>query len=803
MTPSEHEIGSPGGSTGRLQPELVLRSSREITLSDQPDSTVSDSSSLIRTRKPLSNSESRLPLAAGPSALSNSRSPSNLRSQSLERSSFSSQGSSPSTSASESNETHKNIIVRSFAPRVAVFASSDTEDFVRQKGFQDGLYSLLRPYGERSHGKVIIRDSAGGSRGWDDFGIRFMDSQALQKDSAHRAGADIVEKDVRSLANGSQRVSEHARSSYSNETGASIDRVLDHFLQTTGAASEGQGRDYLDFEGASDKSRSGLSRLYPIYLRKLLSSASIVPYETFSHPVACLIAVSSRHPAPIEALRQLYANTGHESRKTHAWMGTEYLRYYVLIHDEENDDITKSIALFDLMKRHFGLHCHLLRLRRSQCVLTDDDSTRVPSCEWLSAEEESEKLCLRGRLDWVYPYYWLSTDVWISEDYADDVELSDKYILESDCAAIKSLLREMVTQSIVPFMESRVMTWNDQVASRRRGISGRFMSLSKRWTGFGTAKSTTPGAGVSNSSGSNYDYQQGFYPPETPESTMRQLGDYAFMLRDYKLAYGTYDYLRADFGHDKAWSYHAAANEMAAITSLLTPRSFNSKSGSELLDQMLENATYSYLTRCSLPFNVNRCLTVAIELLKSRGPIVADDAARWGGKLLELGVLTPSAQALTTERIAECYVSRTSSSSAAASTRNRQAALWDVLGSESWMRLDNLDQAQVRLREASALYGLGDQGSIKLPFPSMQGLWQRLSSALRDAGADDYPISIDTSVAQDGFELNATDEKEKLNAFTRRRIPSNTDAEGFTPQDAGPTHPTSLDDSQLQDDGFE
>ncbi|KAF6229355.1 hypothetical protein HO133_007471 [Letharia lupina] len=784
MTPLEHENGNPGGISQRPQPELALRSSREFTSSDLPNNTASNSSSQIRTKISLSSSESRLPLIAGPSLIYKSRSPSNLRSQSHERSSSSSRGSSSTTSAYDSNETHRQIIVRSFAPRVAVFASSDTEDFVKQKGFKDGLYSLLRPYGEHLHGKVVIRDSMGGSRGWDDFGIRIINSQALQTNSTHRADGEMVDRDARNLVNGSQRVSEHTRSSHSNETVKSIDRVLDRYLRTTDAASEGQGKAYVDLERTSYGSRSGLSPLYPVYLRKLLSSASIAPYETFLHPVACLIAVSSHHPAPIEALRQLYSNTGHESQKVPAWMGMEYLRYYVLIHDEENDDITKSTALFDLMKRHFGLHCHLLRLRRSQCVLTDDDSTRVPSCEWLSAEEEIEKLSMG--------------------DDADDVELSEKYILESDSTAIKNLLREMVTQSIVPFMESRVMTWNDQVASRRRGIGGRFISLSKRWTGFGTAKSTTLGlAGVSNPSGSNYDYQQGFYPPETPESTMRQLGDYAFMLRDWKLASSTYDFLRADFGHDKAWGHHAAANEMAAITSLLVPHAFSSKSRSELLDQMLENAAYSYLTRCSMPFNVIRCLTIAIELLKNRGPVAADDAARWGGKLLEFGVLTLSAQALTTERVAECYISRTGPDFAAAGTRKRQAALWTVLASDSWLRLDRPDQARVRLREASALYGIDNQDSAGLPFPSMQGLWQRLNSALRDAGGDDYAALIDTSVAQPDFQLDTAEEKEQLNAFIRPSILSSTDAEGFTPQDAGHIHPTSLDDSQLQDDGFE
>ena len=257
---------------------------------------------------------------------------------------------------------------------------------------------MLRPYGERLHGKVVIRDSVGGSRGWDDFGIRFINAQALQEASAQYAGGGLDGQDARNSANGPQRVSEQTRFSYSDRTGTSIDTVLDYYLRPTGAASESEEEGLLGNEGTSHEPQIGQSPLYLIYLRKLLSSASIVPYETFSHPVACLIAVSSRHPAPIEALRQLYANTGHEGKKIPAWMGTEFLRYYVLIHDEENDDITKSTALFDLMKRHFGLHCHLLRLRRSQCVMTDDDSTRVPPCEWLSAEEEIEKNCLKSTL---------------------------------------------------------------------------------------------------------------------------------------------------------------------------------------------------------------------------------------------------------------------------------------------------------------------------------------------------------------------------------------------------------------------
>lgn len=40
---------------------------------------------------------------------------------------------------------------------------------------------------------------------------------------------------------------------------------------------------------------------------------------------------------------------------------------------------------------------------------------------------------------------------------------------------------------------------------------------------------------------------------------MRKLADYAFMLRDWKLAHSTYDIVRKDFANDKAWKYAAGA----------------------------------------------------------------------------------------------------------------------------------------------------------------------------------------------------------------------------------------------------
>ena len=393
----DHEQGLLNGTPISLDQDSLLRLSKKLPSGDLPSPklTLSPPSQIKRD---LSRSEPWRPLAPSTYPLATSKSPPQLRSQSHERSSVRTPGASPSTTFGDENQDIRGVIIRSFAPRVAVFASTDTEEFIRRKGFKDGLHSLIRPYGEQLQGKVIIRDSVGGSKAWDDFGVRIVDSRRLQYHSVDFFGVEISGPDTRGQVSDNEDASQSHTQPQRWNSESVIDRVLGHFLDTEERVVHGPNGDYFD-GGSRPRLWSPESpSLFPAYLRKLLSSANIVPYETFTHPVACMIAVSSHHPAPIEALRQLYVDTSHGGNRAPAWLGTEYLRYYVLIHDEESDDITKSTALFDLMKRHFGLHCHLLRLRGSQCVPSDDDSSEIPPCEWLSAEEELDQLRAKGKL---------------------------------------------------------------------------------------------------------------------------------------------------------------------------------------------------------------------------------------------------------------------------------------------------------------------------------------------------------------------------------------------------------------------
>lgn len=565
-------------------------------------------------------------------------------------------------------------IIQSFVPNVSVYASEDTEILIKNKGIQYGLWELLRPFGEEIQGKISVRDSQGMSRSFEDFAIRFT-----------RFGENIEHPDpdisnTQTMPNteaaGLQGITERDRASL-----AQIESIVDRHLAFAECSTSNRSVPAMDsLQQGLD--RASASPYYSLYLRRLLSGTPIVPHETFAHPVACVIAISSRNDAPIEELRKLYSETNQGSKRLPPWVDNDYLRYYILVHDEENDDINRSMGLFEQMKRHLGLHCHLLRLRCSKSAQTDDDSMPLPPSDWMPAAEELARI---GR-----------------SENGEDFEDPTQYIFESDATAIRTFVREMVTQSIIPTMERHISIWNDQVASRRRGITGRFMNLSRKWTGFGgTSRSSSGGSLHSRDS---YD-TAGYYRADSAEAIIRKLADFAFMLRDWKLAHSTYELLRSDFSESKAWKYHAAANEMAAISLLIAPLPLTSKSRADSADQMLESAFYSYGTRCSSPFAATRCLLLAIELLRARGGTNIDDASRWGLRLLESRILGPVGDALLKERLCICYSSKVGVGAWSWGTRHRKAAVWSVLAAQAWNKQGKYLPAQRCLSECHEIYG--------------------------------------------------------------------------------------------------
>jgi trafficking protein particle complex subunit 8 len=291
------------------------------------------------------------------------------------------------------------LIAQAFVPHVAVLASADTDAIAKEKGLPGGFLQLIRPYGDLVSGKVTIRDSNGASKTWDDYGIRFKglkDGLSNLQLPASRRSVDLPLKGSKDAANSSNPLDQINARTGGNI--AQIEEVVDRHLSYAELQYGGLlGETQKDLVGTISGLPTSTSSFYDLYLRRLLSCIPMSPHETFSHPVGCVVAISSRSKSPIEELRRLYGSTNTGDNRMPYWVNNEYLRYYVLVHDEDHDDIAKSTALYEQMKRHFGLHCHLLRLRSAQCVHSDDDSIRLPISHWISAAEELAEIQIRGK----------------------------------------------------------------------------------------------------------------------------------------------------------------------------------------------------------------------------------------------------------------------------------------------------------------------------------------------------------------------------------------------------------------------
>jgi hypothetical protein len=311
------------------------------------------------------------------------------------------------------SDEHRTLVQQAYAPHVVVVADNDTEELIRGKGLDRGLLQLLRPFGESVSGKVTVRDSVGASKSYEDFGVRFV---AMDEVLGRPPVPERPPPPQQNPASG-QADQESAGSSSTRPRPrpvggdvAQVEELVDRHLQYSEFNAQGSVPDYLN-RGEPATQESGRSPFYTLYLRRLLSGLPMVPHETFAHPVVGVIATSSRSANPVEELRDLYNRQHQGDLRVPQWVDGLFLRYYVFIHEEETGDIAKSNITFDAMKRHFGLNCHLLRLKGQQCISSDDDAIRLPTCEWLSASEELAEIRKQGRLS---HYLHISSNTYIA-----------------------------------------------------------------------------------------------------------------------------------------------------------------------------------------------------------------------------------------------------------------------------------------------------------------------------------------------------------------------------------------------------
>ncbi|KAJ3326413.1 Trafficking protein particle complex 8, partial [Gonapodya sp. JEL0774] len=196
------------------------------------------------------------------------------------------------------------------------------------------------------------------------------------------------------------------------------------------------------------------------------------------------------------------------------------------------------------------------------------------------------------------------------------------YVSREDFKAVEDFVREFAAQSVVPFMERTVQTLNEQVASSRRGLTGRLFSAGRKYFG-GIGGSPSPRPGTPGVGPEKNEFGLFVYPFASPESQLRRLADYAFMLRDYRFASSLYDTVRKDYrdGGAAAGRHYAACQEMMAVCALLEP-GLGGK-----IDALMESAVGHFRDGQAMAYAI-RAAAVVSEGWKSRG-MWKDAALGW------------------------------------------------------------------------------------------------------------------------------------------------------------------------------
>ncbi|XXG85723.1 hypothetical protein AAC387_Pa11g0756 [Persea americana] len=288
--------------------------------------------------------------------------------------------------------------------------------------------------------------------------------------------------------------------------------------------------------------------------KELLHSLSFSDHEAFDHPVACLLVVSSKDEHPINKFVDLFNTDQLPSLLNEGAMDPKILKYYLLVHDNQDGNSEKATNILAEMRSTFG---------SSDCGLLCINSVN-------GVVERTDNLCA--------PY---KNDSSLHSDIGCFLSLDDHN-------EMKDFMQDLSSKHIIPHMEQKVRVLNQQVSATRRGFRNQIKNL---WWRKG--KDDTPDAPT----GPMYTFS-------SVESQIRVLGDYAFMLRDYELALSNYRLLSTDYKLDKAWKRYAGVQEMIGLSYFMLDQSRKEA------EYCMENAFNTYLkigssgkryaTRCGL-----------------------------------------------------------------------------------------------------------------------------------------------------------------------------------------------------------
>ncbi|ONM10029.1 Tetratricopeptide repeat (TPR)-like superfamily protein [Zea mays] len=190
------------------------------------------------------------------------------------------------------------------------------------------------------------------------------------------------------------------------------------------------------------------AELCPLWIKKfnreLMRTLSFSEHETFDHPVACLLVVSSMDKEPVNKFVDLFNTNQLPSLLNEGIMDPQILKHYLVLHDQQEGPQDIAVNVLAEMRSTLGLNdCKLL------CI---NSSTEAGG----SNADNS----------------WLPYKALVLNNHDGSCILS-----VDDLNEIKDFMQDFVSNHIIPYMEQKIRVLNQQVATTRKGFRNQIKNL--------------------------------------------------------------------------------------------------------------------------------------------------------------------------------------------------------------------------------------------------------------------------------------------------------------------------------------
>ncbi|KAG7099059.1 hypothetical protein E1B28_000934 [Marasmius oreades] len=266
--------------------------------------------------------------------------------------------------------------------------------------------------------------------------------------------------------------------------------------------------------------------------------------ETWNHPAAIILAVSTNAPNPLQAVTTLH------SRPTDlpSWVDPSHLKFTLIVHPKDSAlSDEEAGALYNAVKKQYGLHTYMLPLDLPN---PPPAPVPVPATMPRLPPQNADSPDFRPPPT---PYTPHAPQLPTANSKPVNLLVNTLQMNEKDIQQTARFTREFLVMSLIPWMERCVVEWNESFSSTRR-LPSRLFSSTRRLFG-SPAPSPAPGQHQSASSVSSIPVRSntsnGILPNPanvqgTPPPQQRRLAEFATILGDLKLAASVWDSLQKE-----------------------------------------------------------------------------------------------------------------------------------------------------------------------------------------------------------------------------------------------------------------